>query len=518
MPVSSLRSRARRTHLSLQSLEGRDVPNGTITAVLSPTTGLLTITGDDDDNVVSLKLTTGANPSVSLTPDANTTIGTAALGAQVTLPGIVKSMKVDLKGGADDLSIDTTSDFVVSGTVTIGLGDGNNTLALATTGRIGLGGLTVTGGDGFDDVTISGGAASTIGGTAKLSYGNGGSNTALTGVTFSSLTLTAGEAAGDGIINPTNDVAGTNVTVSKTFSAALANAFPAALDFSGSTIGTLKASGYSVVSNLQNSTIKAGITYKTTASLDVEGDGLTVTGNVALTAPNATFGGTAGAIVLNGNLSLTGSAQTTTSFLTTAASEVKGNITVKGGWFNDVFETNANFKADKNVSLTLNGGNNSVSIGDGTGTAALIGGKVMIKTGNGNDFISFDEATVTGSTAIAAMGGADLLSIEDGTKFSGTFSADMGVGDDTISIAQNTGVPGPPPVPGPVTFTGKAKIVAGAGNDTLFLGVAVALGGDATSAVVFTDSTSTLDGGLGLNSFDALSAQFSPAGLTFLNW
>jgi hypothetical protein len=213
-----------------------------------------------------------------------------------------------------------------------------------------------------------------------------------------------------------------------------------------------------------------------------------------------------------GSLSVSGAAATTVSFESDGPSEVKGNITVKGGFGNDLFETNANFKADKNVTLTLNGGDNTVAIGDGSGLVT-VGGKGAITAGDGSDQLLFDRVSWAGPVTIATKGGADLLSVEDGSTFQSTFTADLGNGDDTISMGQNTALDGSP---GGDTFVGKAKITAGAGNDAVFLGLAVAAGGDAVSKVTFNTATSVVDGGLGLDFFDATSAQFTGAATP--NW
>ena len=518
--MPSFRSHARRARLALQPLEARDVPNGTVKAVLSPT-GVLTLTGDEDDNVFALRSTPAG---ITITPDANTTItdatGAGTMGQEVTL-GAARSIKIDLKGGADVLTSAPGFDFSVPGPVSIALGDGNNTLALDTSGiptghLISLGGLTVTAGDGTDTVVIdgSGEIGSTIGGTTKITLGNGGGTVALNGVHFTAVTVSAGE--GMSVLNP-NVVTGTNIVVDKTFSAALGNSDPAVLDVTGSTLGGLKVTGNSVTSALTTTTVKTNVTYKALFGAAVFGDGLTVTKNVSVTAANASFQGPTGAagITVNGNLAVTGTVVTTTSFQTDTLSEVKGNLTVKGGWGNDQFDTNANFKVGKNVTLTLNGGDNTVFLGDGTGPVT-VGGKVTVKTGDGTDDIEFSRVTVAGPVLVLAKGGADLLSIEDGSTFQSTFTADLGAGDDTISIAQDTGDPGPPPVPGPVTFGGKARILAGAGNDFLLLGVAVAAGGDGTSKATFTDPTSLIDGGLGLNDFDPTTSQTNLTNLP--NW
>jgi hypothetical protein len=125
-----------------------------------------------------------------------------------------------------------------------------------------------------------------------------------------------------------------------------------------------------------------------------------------------------------------------------------------------------------------------------------------VQTGAGNDLITLDSVTLDGTADIKTGGGADFLSIEDGSSFAKTFKADMGAGADTISIAQNTGTPGP------VVFTGKATIKAGSGNDSMFLGLdPTTMGGDGTSNATFSDPTSSIDGGTGLDTYEPADGQ-----------
>jgi hypothetical protein len=174
-----------------------------------------------------------------------------------------------------------------------------------------------------------------------------------------------------------------------------------------------------------------------------------------------------------------------------------------------VFETNANFQADKSVNLKLSGGDNSVTIGDGGGPVSIFGG-LSIDTRNGNDTVILDQVSLAGAVKIKTGVGADNLSIEDGSEFLSTFTADMGSGDDSISIAQNTGGTDP------VSFGGITKITAGTGNDSLVLGLAIGSGGDAGTNVVFGNAAaSILDGGLGLDDFDSADAQ---SNLTPTGW
>ena len=72
----------------------------------------------------------------------------------MTLTGTIKTIKADFKGGSDEVSVRPTDDFVLTGTVSLKLGEGDNTLDLVTTGRIGLRGLSVAAADGIDTVTV----------------------------------------------------------------------------------------------------------------------------------------------------------------------------------------------------------------------------------------------------------------------------------------------------------------------------------------------------------------------------
>jgi hypothetical protein len=215
-------------------------------------------------------------------------------------------------------------------------------------------------------------------------------------------------------------------------------------------------------------------------------------------------------VTVNGNLSIVASVATQANFSTTDVSEVKGNIKVTGGSFQDVFTTTSRFQADKNVTLNLKSGSNNVVIGDGAAPVPILG-KLTVNSGIGNDIISLRNAAVTGTTKIKTGAGPDILNIPSASKFTGTFSADLGAGNDTIGIAQ---VPGST---APVTFTGKATFLAGTGNDSLNLGVAA---GDAGQAAVFAAAGSKIDGGADFNSFDDELGDFSGIvlGTGIINW
>jgi hypothetical protein len=499
-------ARPARRVLTVQPLEGRITPTARLTATLAAT-GVLTIVGDDDDSGFTLRVNAG---NVVLTPtDTGTEINNADPGDPVTLTGTVTSMKVDLKGGADTFLIDGTVPFTVPGAVAVVLGDGDNTLDFTTTGKIELGTLAVTGGDGSDTVTVvaGDGTASRVVGAAAFTYGPGGSTTTLAEVAFgSTIKVTAGDAVGI-----PNTIDATDVTTAKAVTANLGNSFPALVSFTGSTVAGLTVSGNAVGASLVSSAVNGNVTLKGVYQADLQAEAATVTGSVALTAALASFAAAEAGTTINGNLTLTGSGWTTASFQTTTLSEVKGSVTVKGGWFNDTFETNALFKVGKNLGLSLGGGDNTVSIGDGS-AAVAVGGNAKVTAGAGADSVSFDRVAVTGTTGVTTLSGRDYLSIENGSTFTKAFTADLGTGDDEISIAQLTGSAAA------VTFGAKSKIGAGTGNDVLMLGLenSVAAGGDANSRAAFMGTGHVLDGGLGLNFYDAASGQSS--GVTPTGW
>lgn len=474
------------------------MPAGGITASVSAL-GVLTLIGDDSANGVTLTVTPA---SVTLT-----SVGTTLINGSVNPPPLpaIKSIKTDLKGGDDTLSINSTSDFVVTGPVVIALGDGDNTLNLTTSGKIELGALTVKGGDGSDTVTVQGGAVgSVVKGAASFSYTNGGSTTTLANVQFAlGAKVIAGDAAGN-----SNELTATSVT-GKAFSVDLGNSFPGIANFVDSTLGGLTVRGFNAATVLQSTTINGSVIIKGSYQSALQLDTATVTGNVTMTDVNPNLEALGGGSTINGNLTLTGSGWTSASFQTDTLSEVKGNITVTGGWYNDVFSANGAFKVDKNVSLTLNGGDNTVTIGDGS-AAVPIGGGLKIRGGAGVDTIELEWVNVmgvvplSGPVSILTYGGNDVLSIDDGSTFAKTFTADLGSGNDTISVAQKLGASNP------VTFIGTAKILAGTGDDKLLLGVKQgAAGGDPNSRAVFSGLANVVDGGTGVDQFDPTTAEFS---------
>jgi hypothetical protein len=237
---------------------------------------------------------------------------------------------------------------------------------------------------------------------------------------------------------------------------------------------------------------------------------------LAALASQVNIGGNS--LTINGDLKVLGKLQTMVSFNTTALSEIKGNALVAGGSFLNNFSTNEFFEAEKDLLLLFGNGGSLVTIGNGVGTVPILG-KLIVRTGRGDDFINLQRVDVTGATSISTGFGADNLAIDDGAEFNSTFTANMGAGNDNIFIAQAIGSFQA------VSFAGLTTINAGAGNDTLLLG---ANPGDANSTADFAAGFAhKIIGGLGINTFDGLTGGIPPispakyTGLTaanFLSW
>ena len=166
-------SRSRRPRLAIEPLEARDNPSGTVTAALSG--GVLTLSDTDDlDHSVEVRQTG---------PGAFSVLGTDTAIQGGTLFAGVNSIVANLGAGNDWLTLSTTADqdadgapdFVLPGAVTADLGDGNSVFALTTFGKVQIGSLAVTAGDGADQIQVAGGVdkGSRIAGNMSVAAGIG---------------------------------------------------------------------------------------------------------------------------------------------------------------------------------------------------------------------------------------------------------------------------------------------------------------------------------------------------------
>jgi len=586
-------SMARRPRLVLNALEARDVPAGNVIASVSAA-GLLSLLGDERDNVVTLTIVGGVTPTVTVTPFGATTVTvdgvTSGAGVAVVIPKAAKALSAKMGDGDDTLQADAATAFALTGAATIDLGGGDNTLTLSTAEKLDLGKLTVTAGDGNDKITVRGGLSkgSQILGAAQFNTGIGTVDVALggDGIAFGDLNIKGAlgvtSDGGHGVapgVDPEEGVvvAGDHLTVGgattlkmkgfqtvgsltvkdSTLHAVTATGYNAVIYlFNSPVTGNVSAagifagavnvadkpvtgnvtatSGFQAAVGIKSATVTGNVSANSRFGALVNLDAATVTGNVTVgakfTSSLTTLGITSvknltvtGALVaalqatgtsltVTGNLSVTTAGFGSASFNTTALSKVAGNVNIKGGWGGGTFNViNDMFKADKNVTVDMGAFSGLVSIGDGT-TVADIGGNLAVKGGLGNDRATLTRVKVAGTTTINTGAGADTLEIES-SEFVKAFSADLGNGDDTISIAQFAAAPAP------VNFGAKTTILAGAGNDTLTLGNAppAAGTGDANSKAVFAVA-SKIDGGTGYNVFDNELGQSSGPVTIALNW
>jgi hypothetical protein len=551
--------------LRFDRLEARDNPTGAVTAV--QVGDVLTLTGDDLDNAIQVSNVNNdsARTTVTVTGQNGTLIGNAT---SKTFEK-VRALKIVMNGGNDAVTTNPAAgEFEFWGPVGIDLGDGNNSLTLDPAGRLYVENLTVKAGDGFDAILVNGDPASTkddlfnpsfnLGdggadvslnsfaavGPLKVKAGHGAESLALNNVTLTVLN-TADKPApltaqfGDGPASVTLSTGG--------LAAGALKVGPMAVTASGDidvrSFGPVSVGSMSInagPTGLANVTLDDGAAIKgdltargNTVDLGVgPGDGLSVGGNLNLlgrsdaalnlsAAGAVTVGhgltvqaaggsasvlaGGAG-VTVGGNLAVTGGVGTSVEFSTTGPSRVKGNASVRGGTGDDLFAANAQFAAAHNLTLALGGGANGVFLA-GAGADPEVGGNLSITTGAGADVVTLDHVRVAGRTAVRTGAGADQVSILAGSTFLGPTMIDLGSGDDVLAVAPTPPAPGG----GAVTFQGKLTARAGAGNDTVSLGVK---GGGADTSIVFGSAGNAIDGGTGQDLFDAQAGQFDATKLT----
>jgi hypothetical protein len=170
-----LRNTHNRIRSSLEALEARDTPAGTVTATF--TAGRLTITGDAADNTLLLR--TDWDDCLIISGNASGTVvrlNGGPAGDEVKLPTpLTGGVAINLGDGADNLTIDAAD---VPGSLTINGGNGapggpaGNTINLSGGVLIG-GNLTITNLAGLDTTQLSG--LVNLGGNMTIRNGAGGS-------------------------------------------------------------------------------------------------------------------------------------------------------------------------------------------------------------------------------------------------------------------------------------------------------------------------------------------------------
>jgi hypothetical protein len=214
-----------------------------------------------------------------------------------------------------------------------------------------------------------------------------------------------------------------------------------------------------------------------------------------------------GSLTVGTDLTVKGEALDKVQLTPTATSQIGRNLSVTLGQTDDQVEVNAKVQVTANLTVNAGAGNNVVLLGASVGPAGpTVGKNLSITTLGGNDVVTLNQVTVTGTTTIKTGAGADALAIRGPSAFTGATTIDLGAGDDNLAVANDPGS-----TTGPVSFTGTVNAQLGVGNDTLQLGLAPGSGGNATTTTVaFSTSTANkIDGGAGLNFFDDEAALFT---------
>ena len=170
-----LRTTHNRIRPSLEALEARDTPAGTVSATF--TAGRLTVTGDAADNTVLITL--GWDDRLTISGNESGTVvrlNGGPAGNSVTLPApLTGGVTINLGDGADVLTIDTVD---LPGSLTINGGNGvaggpvGNSVILKGSVLVG-GSLTITNLAGLDTTQLSG--LVNVGGNMTVRNGAGGS-------------------------------------------------------------------------------------------------------------------------------------------------------------------------------------------------------------------------------------------------------------------------------------------------------------------------------------------------------
>ena len=459
----------RKTRLCVESLENRENPAGEITATVSGS--VLTITGDDLDNIFSIHLT---DKFVEITGTDTIVNGS---NETVRMGSVVNSIKVLTYGGSDNVSIHGTEEFLLVGSATFDLGDGSNTLKLVTTGQLSLGSLTVKAGDGLDTVQIDSAAGSQIGATALFQYGIGGSNTTMKHIDMPGVgTVTL--AAADGADTFTLDDCETkNVTFSGGYG-------QSSLIIKNSVVGPVTMNGsqgpasVSLVNSMVNGNVKAAGPEGIAISLD----GSTVNGNVSALGGLSDLDSVVGFNVNN-------------------AVSVTGGVSAKG------FVTNVNMQPASSLTtgldvtfyatdaLTVNAIDTDISARELTLTSPR--NVTMIQTGGTSSLTLTGTLTATGRVVDLSFGEVNL---DKPVIVTGSAKAWLTVATGALDQYVNV-----------ISSLGSAKLILG-------LGGAVTAGGNVYASGKLTASTGfsgnflqniTVNGGVKEDSFGLGTGTFS---------
>lgn len=340
------------------------------------------------------------------------------------------------------------------------------------------------------------------------------STTALESVVMGDISLTS--TTGDSVV----DVRGNKVSLggkmllnaynNTRFTIITNSSFNAARDVSlNSKIGRVTLSNQSVGDSVISG--KVTLNGATDVQLQITSGGTSaqIDGDVLITSPRGlgrfqTFGT---GKTFNGRITINAANATFNQNTTTPTTYAK-NITMNGGIGNDRFTFQGQYSVAGLVNLNFGDGNNLIDLSSSVPTVNFAN-KIVIKTGNGTDVLKLTGIQTSSDIQFTSLAGSDTIEVDGGSVIGGAFLADIGSGDDVVKLGQATGL-----ATAAATFTGKATIKTGVGNDTLFLGLGAT--GDSNSTPVFSAVGSRIELGANFNVLAPTSLTTSLANLLIL--
>jgi hypothetical protein len=462
--------------------------------------GNLYITGDAENNYITVKDAGLGNGRLTVDPNGTTVNGSSS--DWTTPTPVTGNIIIRMNGGNDTLRL---IDFTAPRALTADLGEGENQL-IATNVEFG-GQATLRGGGGPDGFTLTNIAA--VSNVSILGGGGGGLISLDTTEFMKNLSITNGSGGAADDFDATDTVIHGNLSVNNGNGGSSLNfnvdTGTAAVDgnvtfvagegsdyanFTGATIGgriscdfglgsgdhglslsstsvdgsvsTRSLDGYGFVT-VNDSEVGGSVSVDSRKSQEYIGvtGGSTVGGNVSMTTVGGENSFQLSGGTIDGNVSVTSVVQGSVNIDNSGGSAwVKGNVTFTSRTGNDQFRVSS-AKIDGNIKVDSGTGGSQFNADDG----ALLVGKVSISSRSGNAMVAFNNGVaVLGATKINLGSGGDTVAIND-SDFSGLVTINTGSGYDNLSIEEGGDTDGPT-----TRFFAGLRANTGSGDDRVAVG------------------------------------------------
>jgi len=397
-------TRSRAPRMALQTLEGRLAP-ANLTVAFSPLTHVLTVTGDNEANDLTVQ-GDGSDPTHFTLTSTGTINGVAG---PFSTPSGVRSMAIRLLANNDQVGFGNVPGVHLTGFLSIDGGDGANTV-LASGLAVGKG-FTITNGLGNDTTTLT---DVSIGGSLTVRNGSGDSTVKVARASTSIPAIGGSVLIINGAGRDTTDLTDVNVGGGVIVRNGLADA----TGIAGST---------QIFNNFNpgfRSQIRGGVSV---SFLDGDQFGASSLSDVEV-GGDVTFAFGPGVFTANFD-----------AFSVLQPVVVRGNLTVTGT------------------------GAGTVNLGEVYSSGGLVVGKALrVTTGSAADNVNMFNVEVGGATNLKLGDGDNNVTIDD-SLFVGAFNLTTGAGGDTFQIDTKT------TTTAATTFKRPVTIIEGAGVDNLTL-------------------------------------------------